>query len=206
MAKSNSTPEQKKKAAEYQRLYRLRNGEKVRATANASYRRNFERDPDAFRASNRKWRKNNPEKMQEFRVAWLDKGDNREKVRQHNALRQAERRKQNPEAAKEALRKWRLANQDKIKAYQKEYRQKTKVERAIYQRAREKKITGVRIDKTQIENWESRICGICSLYIEDKFHIDHKTPLSRGGLHVVENLQLAHPLCNISKKDKLPTQ
>lgn len=205
MALANSTPEEKKRAAEYQKLYRLRNGDKVRATANASYKRNFEADPSKFRERNSKWRDNNPERMQEFREAWLDKGENREKTRVHNAMKQAERRREHPDVVRESLKKWRLKNQDAIKRYQREWRQKNKVDRAIYQRARQAKVIGVKIDKTKIFNWESRICPLCTLLIEGSFHVDHKVPLSKGGLHEVENLQLTHPFCNLSKRDKLVT-
>lgn len=72
--------------------------------------------------------------------------------------------------------------------------------------ARRSKTNGVKINKEEICNWFTRICGICNRPIEDKFHIDHKTPLSRGGLHVVDNLQLSHPICNWSKNNKLQSE
>jgi 5-methylcytosine-specific restriction endonuclease McrA len=127
----------------------------------------------------------------------------REAIRERQAIWQSGYRERNHEEVLAALREWKHNNKERVKAYQKEYRQKTKVERAIYQRAREVKITGVKIDKTQIHNWESRICPLCNLLIEGAFHIDHKIPISKGGLHEVSNLQLAHPFCNLSKKDKL---
>jgi 5-methylcytosine-specific restriction endonuclease McrA len=47
-------------------------------------------------------------------------------------------------------------------------------------------------------------CALCGLPVDpDKFHFDHTIPLSRGGWHTTNNLQVAHPFCNISKKNKL---
>jgi 5-methylcytosine-specific restriction endonuclease McrA len=44
------------------------------------------------------------------------------------------------------------------------------------------------------------ICGICKTVVNfTAFHIDHVVPLSKGGLHKYENVQIAHPLCNIKK-------
>lgn len=197
------TPEQKKRHAEYMREWYHRSPEKNRATANASYKRNFAADPEKFRIRNRKWRENNPEKMQELRDAWLDKGDNKEKMRLYGIARAAERRKLHPEKVSASLRAWKLKNKEAVKAYQKQWSKEHATDRAIYQRARQVKITGVKIDKTKISNWESRICPLCKLLIEGKFHVDHKTPLIKGGSHIVGNLQLTHPFCNLSKKDKL---
>ena len=127
---------------------------------------------------------------------------NRELIRMTSAAWQAEYRKKNPQKTKEALTKWRAENQDYILAYKRQWKAAHRVEEALAQRGRDAK-TKTKIDKTKIYNWESRICGICNLPIEGAFHIDHKTPISKGGPHVETNLQLAHPFCNLSKKDKL---
>src|SRR4029077_7929174 len=47
-------------------------------------------------------------------------------------------------------------------------------------------------------------CGICKLPITGKFHVDHIIPISKGGRHILSNLQLTHPRCNQSKSAKLP--
>jgi hypothetical protein len=55
------------------------------------------------------------------------------------------------------------------------------------------------------------ICGICGEPIvipaRDpmlKPSIDHKVPISRGGRHRWANVQPAHLLCNIRKRDRMP--
>lgn len=37
----------------------------------------------------------------------------------------------------------------------------------------------------------------------DNFHVDHVIPLIRGGRHNYENVQTAHPYCNIAKRDRV---
>ncbi len=37
----------------------------------------------------------------------------------------------------------------------------------------------------------------------DNFHIDHKTPHSRGGNTDIDNAQLSCPACNLDKSDKI---
>jgi 5-methylcytosine-specific restriction endonuclease McrA len=44
-------------------------------------------------------------------------------------------------------------------------------------------------------------CVYCDNELVD-YHIDHKTPLSRGGRHTVTNIQILCPTCNLSKARK----
>lgn len=51
------------------------------------------------------------------------------------------------------------------------------------------------------------ICGLCGLPVDDYLtypdprsaSLDHVTPLSLGGSHMLENVQLAHLGCNVQK-------
>lgn len=42
-------------------------------------------------------------------------------------------------------------------------------------------------------------CMYCGVMLYKKYHIDHKTPISRGGTNDLENLQLLCPTCNLRK-------
>jgi len=44
-------------------------------------------------------------------------------------------------------------------------------------------------------------CAYCNKDCSEDFHVDHKTPLSRGGDNHNENLALSCPSCNYSKGD-----
>lgn len=45
-------------------------------------------------------------------------------------------------------------------------------------------------------------CVYCSTNISKKFHVDHKTPIKKGGTHWPRNLQLTCPPCNHRKSAK----
>lgn len=82
-------------------------------------------------------------------------------------------------------------------------RERSRLDRA----KRRARVAGARVEKhirvKWLHNWESKLCGICDLLIEDDYHIDHIIPLTKGGAHTTTNLQLAHPFCNRSKSNKL---
>ena len=47
-------------------------------------------------------------------------------------------------------------------------------------------------------------CYYCGHNLGKPYHVDHVIPLSRGGSNAPENLVLACPHCNLTKKDRLP--
>ena len=49
-------------------------------------------------------------------------------------------------------------------------------------------------------------CWWCGQAVGDKYHVDHRVPLSRGGTNFPENLCVTCPTCNLSKHDKLPSE
>ena len=49
-------------------------------------------------------------------------------------------------------------------------------------------------------------CYWCYKDISKAYHIDHYIPLSKGGEHLIENIVLACPSCNMSKHDKDPLE
>ena len=49
-------------------------------------------------------------------------------------------------------------------------------------------------------------CYWCRTSIAKTYQIDHLMPLSKGGEHLIENIVLACPHCNMSKHDKDPLE
>ena len=116
---------------------------------------------------------------------------------------------------KQSNKLYRLRNPAKVQAWRKEqdkrfrerYPEKIKA-RSMARRAMQKenlKRFGW-IDERLIDNYNSRLCGICGLYINNKYEIDHIVPLSRNGTHTIENLQLTHPICNRTKHNRLQNE
>ena len=56
---------------------------------------------------------------------------------------------------------------------------------------------------SEIDDGQCTICGE-DLDLEEKMHIDHIIPFTKGGDNHLMNLRLTHPRCNIKKRDSLP--
>lgn len=58
---------------------------------------------------------------------------------------------------------------------------------------------------TEYSNWvttQLKICTYCGISCSNLFHVDHIEPLSKGGLHELDNLTIACQSCNTSKGQK----
>lgn len=124
--------------------------------------------------------------------------ENREYQLEWHRKRYLERR----EEILEYQRKYRAERREERSATLKRYRETHREQINLYLRLRKRK-TAEKIVKEEIWNWESKICGLCSKPIDGDFHIDHIMPISLGGEHSAENVQLAHPKCNMSKGNRI---
>lgn len=73
-------------------------------------------------------------------------------------------------------------------------------------RARKQNAPGSHTDADIRLQYESQrgLCWYCLQSVGDKYHVDHRVPLSRGGSDAPNNLVIACEHCNLSKHDKLP--
>lgn len=94
-------------------------------------------------------------------------------------------------------------------------RQKRSPEFERRKNARRRQLAPVRsIDRLAIYERDGWRCGICSDPVDpdakwpDRMSasLDHVVPVARGGLHVVENLQLAHLRCNARKGARVDSE
>ncbi|UJH95615.1 hypothetical protein [Bacillus phage vB_BtM_BMBsp2] len=131
--------------------------------------------------------------------------NNREKVRE------AERkyRDNNREIHRAKDKRYRVKHQDKIREKNKKYREENK--EYFLNKARERKLTIANVSdgtvtlefEQELYKLQEGLCGYCGCNLEEYGkHLDHKLPLSRGGLHTSSNVHWTCPDCNLSKNNK----
>jgi 5-methylcytosine-specific restriction endonuclease McrA len=135
------------------------------------------------RARSAEWRRSHPEKLKEYGIKW--KAENREKVRaNHN--------------------RWVEANPEKFQECQKN---RDKVKRRVNSQNRMNRKSGGKITADAIKKLfvlQKGKCACCGEALGDDYHVDHITPLSKGGAHEDSNIQLLRGRCNMSKNNKDP--
>lgn len=119
-------------------------------------------------------------------------------------------RDSNPVKTKTCIQRWIDANRARLAAAKKAYALAHPLDPlhrrdlTARRRAREVAATIGKIDLKQILRESEGVCGICRQPIGDgPFHFDHIMPLARGGAHAQNNIQVAHPRCNLMKSAKV---
>ncbi len=111
----------------------------------------------------------------------------------------------NPERYLQDARKWQAKNPGYAKAWRK--KNPEKVKKNTHNRRARKLSAGGNFTAENVANMiVNQYCAcngpLCGKPLWDGFHIDHKTPLSRGGSNWPANLQLLCAPCNQSKHAK----
>ena len=168
--------------------------EKRRAYMAEYYRKNKER----MDRQSAEWQKNNPEKAREYGRRCVAKDPEKEKTRQRlSALVHAESRR------KRALISYHEAPEHHRKINRAS--KKRNPETVLTQYAKRQAHGPQHVAKgtiRELEILQLGTCVFCPADILEKRHVDHIVPLSRGGKHVRENLQILCVRCNCSKGAK----
>lgn len=90
---------------------------------------------------------------------------------------------------------WALQNPEKSRAIKQNYKHRRRVQESDG------------MTWAQLMQWrreQKKVCYWCGTKSAKVFHVDHYTPLSKGGKHEASNLVLACPPCNFRKSAKDP--
>ena len=102
-------------------------------------------------------------------------------------------------AAVERVRRWREENPERFRRLNRE--------KELRRRARLRGAPCENIEALVVLEMHDGVCGICGEDIDpEDFHIDHIVPLSKGGSHTYDNVQPAHPRCNLVKHARMPDE
>lgn len=175
---------------------------RARRLAAERARRYRERHPDRSKAIQANYRSNNPEACQRAKASWYKRN------RQHVAEKSKEFRYRNPDYVEEYFRKnkdrlaaahaaWWAANVEKARLY-------SHRRRALKMAQQGTVSSDIVITLFRFQDGE---CVYCPAdLVETGYHLDHRMPLAKGGLHDDSNLQLLCPSCNRRKSDKSPEE
>lgn len=151
----------------------------------------------------REWRVKNPEKQKEYNRKQYNKdieGNNERNREYHN---------KNRDRLHLQKREYYYKNKEHLTLKRKEWAQTPKGKscirrRDINKRARRKEAEGFFTveDIKDLYATQGGRCYYCSIEIETGYHIEHMTPLSRGGSNWIDNICLACAPCNLSKHTK----
>jgi 5-methylcytosine-specific restriction endonuclease McrA len=143
------------------------------------------------------WYLANPERAKEARRGWDSR--NRDHL---NALRK-QQRKDNPErfrAKRERLDKGRQA--ENVKRWVENNRDRRRMHALAHQnKRRHAPGTGFTADDVlRLLHEQNFECVACRASVQEKRHVDHIVPLSRGGRNDLDNIQILCPPCNLCKR------
>jgi 5-methylcytosine-specific restriction endonuclease McrA len=180
------------KVAATRKKYNQENPERVSEIRKAS----AERNKDRRLACGRAWYAKNSEKKIAYSKEWYEK--NIDHARAAANVRSKSRYHANPELMSERAKEYRKKNPDGVAAQKRRYK--------ASKLGAEGSHTGK--DVQAIFDSQRGLCANCKKKLfksgENKFHVDHIAPLSKGGSNWPSNLQCLCPSCNLRKSAKDP--
>lgn len=175
-------PQCKECRAAYQREYRARTREE-----RAAYdRRYYEENRERILEQHREYYEANREQLTDWQNRYVEENAGQVAAYKHRHY------EENRERYAERNRRWKLANPDALKA-------KEAVRRAL------KRGAGGSFDAEDLQAMyedQGGLCAYCECELNGDYHVDHMTPLIRGGSNGWENLAITCPTCNLRKNRK----
>lgn len=197
--------------AAYNQEYAKKNAERLKAYRSAMYHATKDEKRSKKAEVDKEYRDRNKAEIRARRKAKLQSD---EVLRAKNIERARAWYQANKEFASQKSRALYLKNPEEIKkrvaAYQKANPEQTRMHhrvKANRRRARLAEAGGVPYTKQDVEELmvlQKCKCASCGGSIKDRFHIDHRQPVAKGGTNERSNIELLCPTCNMHKADKLP--
>jgi 5-methylcytosine-specific restriction endonuclease McrA len=194
----------REKNPDYGKQWYAANREREREKNRLHMKRQYAENPAQHREASKRWRAANPDKVREQ--------DRRRRT--VNADRACEKKKRSCERNRakrlESMRRYYIAHREKLDRQNRQYRREHpeklqggfRCRAATYGVVYEQGITWRAVlarDGTR--------CALCGSAVIPSGHkadplsatVDHKVPMSKGGGHTWENVQLAHRRCNVRR-------
>lgn len=181
-------PEVKERINAQRRVRYAKNVEKHRKRSReyaASHRQEQKR-------RSREWYQQNKDHARELQRLYIQKHAEtlREWHRQHH--------QKNRERKQEQSKAWAKNNPEKARAYSHKAH--------LNRRAKKRAAFIESVDPEVVFKRDKGKCGICKKRVDpnSRWDVDHIIPISKGGAHSYDNVQVAHGRCNRIKHAKLP--
>lgn len=173
---------------EYMKQYAIDNKEKLKEARRIYRLAHLDRE----KFLNKKWAKENAEKLKLRSAAYYKR--NSHKIKDRVCLWLKNHPKVAAERTKKRYAKLRTNNPEILKNYVNARRARL---------ARADGVTTTQDIEFLLSSCEG-ICAYCGAFLEGVYHIDHIVPLSKGGSNWPENIQILCPKCNLTKSNKDP--
>lgn len=164
--------------------WRAANPEKEKAARRAWVVAN----PDRKKAYGAKYRSANKEKLQAYHAVWAAANSIKRKA-YSAALRAA-----NPERQRVVSAAWRAANPEAGRIREQNRRARKRINGGVLSRN-----LAVNLFKLQ-----KGMCPCCQQPLGADYHMDHITPIAKGGSNTDDNVQLLRKICNLQKSVSHP--
>lgn len=163
-----------------------------------------------WKASNRAYRSANLERILTRDRAYDTERRKCPEYRARKAESDRRWREANAERQKHAVRRWMQANPEKVRGYMAAWAEKNPDyfrDAAKKRRALKRGVVVETVNRADVIERYGLTCYLCTMEIDpDEAHVDHVTPLSRGGAHGMSNVRPTHERCNLRKYNKLPSE
>jgi 5-methylcytosine-specific restriction endonuclease McrA len=138
--------------------------------------------------------------------------ENKDRAAELNRRNVSRRKKEDPRHFYAVFAAWRERNRDKIRREHQEWEEANRDTVRLHKRASQARRRSARgrgshtkQDILRQLNGQKNRCWWCQKKL-DRYHVDHRIPLAKGGSNGPENIVIACPKCNHSKHARMPWQ